>query len=233
MNAIKTLTIFMLPLCGFAADTATPQQPLEHALGQLGVDTARDELQPAPIPGFFEIHRGTQVLYVSTDGKLLINGDVLSLATERNLTELSRAAIRRDLIAAVPRELRIIAPAHGPARGQVAIFVDTDCPYCLALHERQDEFAQRGFDVHFLFFPRSGPSGASYSQAIAVWCAHDQRAALDVALHGTTLPAAECENPIARHYALAQALELKGTPALITADGELRYGVVDVDELLR
>jgi len=28
-------------------------------------------------------------------------------------------------------------------------------------------------------------------------------------------------------------LELKGTPALITADGELRYGAVDVDELLR
>jgi len=190
MNAIKTLTLFMFSLCGFAADPATPQQAVEQALEQLGVDAVRNELQPAPIPGFFEIHRGAQVLYLSTDGKLLIKGDVLSIATERNLTELSRAAIRRDLIATVPRELRIIAPAHSPARGHVAIFVDTDCPYCLALHERQDEFAQRGFDVHFLFFPRSGPSGASYSQAIAVWCAHDHRAALDAALHGTTLPAA-------------------------------------------
>jgi len=233
MNAIKTLTLFILPLSGLAADLAPTQRSVEVALEQLGVDAAPSELLAAPIPGFLEIHRGMQVLYLSTDGSLLINGDILSLATESNLTEISRASSRRDLIAAVPRKLRIIVPAEGPTRRHVVIFVDADCPYCRALHDRRADFAQHGLEVHFLFFPRSGPSGASYSQAIAVWCAADQRAALDSVLHGADLPATECENPIDQHYALAQALELKGTPAVITADGGLRYGVVDVDELLR
>lgn len=232
MDTLKILVLSMLALGGLVTNSAATEPSIEQALEQLGVDANRSELPTAPIPGFLEIRRGVQILYISTDGKLLINGDILSLTTERNLTERSRAEARADLIAALPPELRIIVPATTPVRGRIVVFVDTNCPYCRALHERRAEFTQRGLEVHFLFFPRSGPSGKSFGQAVSVWCATDKLSALDSALSGAVLPPADCEHPIEQHYELARALHLKGTPALITPNGELRYGAVDVDDLL-
>jgi thiol:disulfide interchange protein DsbC len=51
-------------------------------------------------------------------------------------------------------------------------------------------------------------------------------------LGGTTLPPADCDNPVRAHYALAEALDLKGTPAIVTEDGRVHYGVVSAGEIL-
>jgi thiol:disulfide interchange protein DsbC len=232
MNNQKIILLSLLPATCVAGDITATNPGLRDVLRQLEVGVEPGELPAAPIPGFLEVTRGVQVLYVSTDGRLLIDGDVLSLKTQTNLTERSRAAIRRELIASIPRELRIVAPAEGAARGQIVVFVDTNCPYCRILHERRADFTRRGVEIHFILFPRSGPSSDSYTQAVAVWCAADRLAALESALSGTVLPPAECDNPVERHYALAKALHLKGTPALVTEDGGIRYGVVDVNEML-
>jgi thiol:disulfide interchange protein DsbC len=233
MNTLRIVLLAMLALGCLAADSQPTEPVIEKVLEQLGVTSKPSELPAAPIPNFLEIRRGVQVLYISSNGDLLINGDILSLANETNLTERSRAAARVELIATIPRKQRIIVPAEAHARGQVVVFVDADCPYCRALHERLAAFTAQGFEVHLLFYPRSGPSSESYDQAIAVWCASDKKSALEAVLNGVALPTASCQHPIDEHYALAGALDLKGTPAVVTPDGEIRYGVVDVDELLR
>jgi thiol:disulfide interchange protein DsbC len=233
MSTFRLILPALLLLSGLTTHSSHADPLIDRVLDELGIASAPGELPAAPIPGFLEIRRGVQVLYVSSNGELLINGDILSLETQENLTELSRAAARVELIASIPREKRIIAPARSASRGPVVVFVDADCPYCRVLHEKQAAFTAQGFEVHTLFYPRSGPSSHSYAQAIAVWCAPDRRAALEAVLSGATLPPATCQHPIDQHYALAKALHLKGTPALITPDGTVRYGVVDVAELLR
>lgn len=126
----------------------------------------------------------------------------------------------------------IAIPATVPSVTQVTVFTDTSCPYCARLHNHREALLRQGIDIRYIFYPRSGPGSASFRQAVAVWCADDRVAALGLALNGSTLPEADCDNPIAQHYALARELELLGTPAVVTADGTVRYGLVSARSIL-
>jgi len=234
VTVMKRMLVFLSLTFSFAslAQDAGDAARLLTVLRQLNVHAVPAELPPAPIPGFVEIVRGLQVLYVSMDGKLLINGDILSVDGETNLTERRRGAIRNELIAAIPAKQRIVVPAQGAVRSRIVVFVDTDCPYCLRLHGQQQQFARRGVEIQYLFYPRSGPSSDSFAQAVSVWCAEDRLAALDDALAGRRLPPSDCPNPVMRHYETARSLQLEGTPAIIGADGQVRYGALSVDQAL-
>jgi thiol:disulfide interchange protein DsbC len=219
----------MLTLAVATSHAASPG--LAAVLERLGVDPNAD-LRPAPVPGFVEVTRGMQVLYVAADGGLVINGDILSIATETNLTEKRRGSIRRDLLDRVAEDETLVARPQVPTLARIIVFTDVDCPYCLALHRRHEELLQQGIEIRYFFYPRSGPESASFEQAVAVWCSSDRLAALGESLRGAGLPDADCDNPVQRHYELAKALELKGTPAVIAADGTVKYGLYSPQDIL-
>jgi thiol:disulfide interchange protein DsbC len=150
---------------------------------------------------------------------------VLMLLPVAARTEAPSATSRLALHAMVPPESRIVIPAAGQKLAQVVVFTDTDCPYCMKLHDMRDAIAQRGIEIQYIFYPRSGPDGGSYTQAVAVWCSADRVAALEKVLHGETLPAAHCDNPVNAHYQLALKLGLRGTPAIVTREGAVGYGL--------
>lgn len=230
MKFIPFVLLFVLTLAVATGHAASPG--LAAVLERLGVEQNGDRLRPAPVPGFVEVTRGMQVLYVAADGGLIINGDILSIATETNLTEKRRGNIRLDLLDRISEDETLVAPARVPTVARVIVFTDVDCPYCLALHRRHEELQQQGIEIQYLFYPRSGPESASFAQAIAVWCSSDRLAALGNSLRGEELPEADCENPVRRHYELAQELELKGTPAIIAADGTVKYGLYSPEDIL-
>lgn len=230
MKYLTTILALALILPLGSATSAQRNSHLESVLAQLNVAVAPEALKAAPIPGFLEVVRGTQIFYVSTDGTLLIDGEILSIATETNLTERTRAAIRRELLSAVSPRDRIIVPADN-VRARIVVFTDTGCPFCQKLHERSAEFAAHGIEIQYLLYPRPGPQSASFAQAVAVWCSADRLSALDAALSGTTLATHDCENPVMEHYDLARRLELRGTPAIIAPDGSITYGVPSAEAL--
>lgn len=157
---------------------------------------------------------------------------VLVLLPMAGHTEPPSAIRRLALLASVPVESRIIIPAAGEKLAQVVVFTDTDCPYCMRLHDMRDAIAQRGIEIQYIFFPRSGPGSDSYAQAVAVWCSADRVAALEKVLRGEILPAARCDNPINAHYTLARKLGLMGTPAVVTTTGAIGYGLPGQELLL-
>ncbi|MCW8926971.1 MAG: DsbC family protein, partial [Xanthomonadales bacterium] len=220
------LTISLFPVMCTSSETTA--QNLQLVLDQLQIKASVDDLKPAPIEGFKEVVRGLQVLYVADDGSLLIKGDVLSISGESNLTELRRAEIRRGLLADIPLDQRLVSPVLGQRRGVITVFVDTNCTYCMKLHHQAAELARQGIEVQYLFYPRSGQAGESFAQAVSVWCSADRLAALGAVMNGKELPVTECSNPVKGHYQLARQLELRGTPAIIYADGEVSYGVPDL-----
>ncbi|HSM32292.1 MAG TPA: DsbC family protein [Woeseiaceae bacterium] len=224
--------VLMLMLTVAVATSHAADAGLTTVLERLGIDRDAELLRPAPLPGFLEVTRGMQVLYVSSDGAFVINGDILAVGTETNLTEKRRADIRRERLRSVPESETLLVPARAPAVTRVIVFTDVDCPYCLALHRRHDELLQRGVEIQYLFYPRSGPASASFDQAVAVWCSEDRLEALDRALRGENVPEADCAHPVRRHYELARALELKGTPAVITVDGTVKYGMHSAEDIL-
>jgi protein-disulfide isomerase len=141
------------------------------------------------------------------------------------------ATSHQALLATVPPASRIIIPAAGEKLAEVVVFTDIDCPYCMRLHDMRQEISQRGIEIQYIFFPRSGPGSHSYAQAVAVWCSADRIASLEKVLHGKTLPAGHCDNPVSAHYALARKLGLMGTPAIVTTEGAIGYGLPSQDWL--
>lgn len=149
-----------------------------------------------------------------------------------SLADQIRAAVRRELLTAIPPNRRIIVHPHQPVKHRVTVFTDTDCPYCRKLHQQIQDYLRAGIEVQYVFYPRSGPDSPAYARAVAVWCSEDREAALAAALNGDPIPSRTCDNPVAEHYDLAIRLGLLGTPALIMEDGSVMYGAVAAPKLL-
>jgi thiol:disulfide interchange protein DsbC len=192
-----------------------------------------EQLKATPIPGMYEYTRGTEIAYVTADGKYAISGDLFDLAKNDNLTEQHRRQLRSKLIAAVPEDQMLIFGPKDP-KYTITVFTDVDCAYCRKLHSQIAEYNRLGVRVRYLMYPRTGPNTSSWTKAEQVWCSADRNDALTRAKLGQDLKAKPCaDNPVARTYQLGQDFSLQGTPAIILADGDLLPGYVPPDVLVK
>jgi thiol:disulfide interchange protein DsbC len=193
--------------------------------------TRAEDLRATPITGIYELTRGTEIAYVTSDGKYAISGDLIDLAKNDNLTETRRRDARAKLIGAIPESDMLVFGPRDP-KYTVTVFTDVDCAYCRQLHSQIAQYNQLGIRVRYLFYPRTGPNTESWTKAEEVWCSSNRNEALTQAKRGLALTAKPCaNNPVARHYALGQDFDLKGTPAIVMANGELLPGYVPPLEL--
>ena len=79
-------------------------------------DLKIDDIRPAPMEGFVEMRLGAQLVYVSLDGKYLIDGQVIEVATRKNLTESARGEVRAARLETVSQEERVVYPATSDLR---------------------------------------------------------------------------------------------------------------------
>jgi len=189
-----------------------------------------EAVRATPIPGLMEVDVPGDVLYVSHDGRYVINGSLLELATHRDLTEASRAIARRRLLRGITSAQTIVfAPSH--AKYTVTVFTDLDCGYCRKLHAQIADFNRAGIAVDYVFWPRSGLVGHSYDKAVSVWCAADRRKAFTDAKQGLSIPKATCANPVAQDYNLGLTVGVDGTPAIFASDGTQMGGYLTPADL--
>lgn len=185
-----------------------------------------EEFRPSPVAGLYEFTRGAQVLYVSADGKHVIDGDLFDLGSEENLSERRRREARLKMLAGIPDSQAVVFGGAG-AKHTVTVFTDIDCGYCRELHSQIAKYNELGIRIRYLFFPRTGPETESWDKAVLVWCANNRNDALTRAKKGETLKNAKCAaNPVARDYELAQDMGVRGTPAIILPNGDLLPGYV-------
>ena len=170
------------------------------------------------MPGIYEMVLGSSIVYVSADGRYLLQGDVLDTETQTNLTENRRQDLRRSLVADIdPGQTILFSPPE--PKHTLTVFTDIDCGYCRKLHQEMAGYYKEGIAIRYLFFPRSGPGTPSARKAESVWCAADQKAAMTDAKNGRSVPTQTCENPVNEHFRLAHELGIRGTPTLVTEDG--------------
>ena len=221
------------PAAPGAAKPAAPasEAVLRAAMKEVAPGAEVTYIADSPIPGFKEVALGARIVYVSNDGKRLIQGALFDLPTRENLTQVSESGLRKDLLAAVGADRRIVFAAAKP-RHTVTVFTDIDCGYCRKLHEQIAAYNQLGISVEYLFYPRSGIGGESFEKAVSVWCAPDRRAAMTAAKGGKVLPAGKCSNPVTQDYELGRRIGLEGTPAIYAADGEQIGGYLDPAAML-
>ncbi len=186
--------------------------------------TRIEDVHPTPIAGMYEVIRGPDIAYVTADGRYAISGDLIDLTRNDNLTEARRRDMRASMIAAIPETEMIVFGPRDP-KYTVTVFTDVDCAYCRELHSHIAQYNQLGIRVRYLFYPRSGPNTESWTKAEEVWCSKDRNQAITLAKRDVPLQAKPCaNNPVARHYALGRDFDLKGTPAIVMASGEMLPG---------
>ncbi|MGH8205492.1 MAG: DsbC family protein [Steroidobacteraceae bacterium] len=214
-----------------AADAALPigaMSPVPAAAAGGGPDA----VVPTPVPGIVEVRRGAEIIYMSRDGKYVFTGDMYRVAGHSDLTEMHRRELRRALIGQIPESQMVVFSPPDP-RYTVTVFTDVDCVYCRALHSQIKDYNRLGIKVRYMFFPRTGPNTASWYKAEEVWCSADRRAALTRAKLGKPLDVKPCAHtPVAREYALGEAIGLQGTPGIVAANGALLGGYLPPDALL-
>lgn len=210
--------LVLAALMGPAMAQQSPDANARAAIKSLAPTMSVESVTPAAMPGFQEVVVGSQVLYVSNDGRYLIEGAVLDMTTRENLTEARKVKARRATLAKVGPDERISFPAKNE-KYKLTVFTDIDCGWCRKMHQQIADYNNAGITVDYLFFPRAGLQGDSYKQAVAVWCSKDRRAALTTAKAGTPLPAAECKNPVADQFNLGMKLGVAGTPTIYSAEG--------------
>ena len=208
-----------------AAVTVKPGSAEDRArqgLQKLNPEIQVDYIGAAPVPGFREVIVGGQLVYVSDDGKYLVQGTVVDMDSKTELTQSSQAlsTYRQNLLASAKTADRIIfAPPTSKPLYTVSVFTDIECGYCRKLHNEIAEYNKQGITVEYLAYPRMGLGSKDHRDMVSVWCAADRNQALTRAKEGKPVPAKECQSPVEAQFALGQRLGVTGTPAVYAANG--------------
>lgn len=203
----------------------TPAARAREAIRKVNPQVQVDEVADAPLAGFQEVIVGGQVVYVSNDGKYLLQGALYDVDAKKNLGEASMARVRRELLKSIPASDRIVFAPADP-KYSVVVFTDVECGYCRKLHGEIADYNKQGIAVEYVAFPRMGLASEDFRKMESVWCAADRRKALTDAKNDRRVPAKSCKNPVAMHYSYGQRMGLTGTPMILTADGTQLGGYV-------
>lgn len=138
------------------------------ALKALDPDFKPDYIGAAPFPGFREVVVGGQVLYVSDDGRYLMQAQPFDIQNKQFAASAGLLAYRRKQLETIPKADRIVfAPAN--PKYAVTVFTDVECGYCRKLHSEIAELNKQGIAVEYVAFPRMGLGSQDYKDMVAVW----------------------------------------------------------------
>ena len=225
------LPLFALLMAGHVLAGPGTEQTIRNALGETLPGLPVQSIQPSPIDGVSEVQLGSRLFYISNDGRYLLQGNLIDVKTRVDLSEERRKQIRTTAIDGLGVDNMIVFPAK-TAKHEITVFTDIDCTYCRKLHNEIDQYNARGITVRYVMFPRSGINTPSYYKAVAVWCEDDHQDALTRAKAGEELSGSkDCNNPVGEHLKLGETMGLRGTPAIVLADGEMLPGYVSADKL--
>jgi thiol:disulfide interchange protein DsbC len=213
------------------ADTGA-QEAITKSLSSIFPGVTPDKISPSPMEGVSEVLIGPRLMYVSNDGKYLLQGSLIDMKTRTDISEARRDGIRLDALNELGEDKMIVFPAK-EQKHVITVFTDIDCGYCRKLHGEMDKYNAEGITVRYLMFPRAGINSASYNKAVSVWCSKDQQDAMTRSKAGENLPNASCDNPVKEEYELGQLIGVRGTPAIIMEDGAMLPGYVPAARLVK
>jgi len=223
-------TLLLLAALPAAANEAVIRKALEGKL-----DGGRIEgVQPGPMAGLWEVRYrgedGTRILYTDAAGKLVIQGRIFDLASDRDLTEERLRKLNAIKFESLPLDLAVKIQ-RGNGKRVMAMFSD---PYCPACRQFERTLAQiDDLTLYVFMYPVIRPENASHSRS--VWCSPDRaKAWLELAAAAQPkVPAASpsCANPVDKLLAAGRTLRVNATPTLILASGERISGGLAAEDL--
>src|SRR3546814_694773 len=213
-----------------AVEAGSADERARDAIRKLNAQIRIEKIGAAPPAGFREVIVGGQTLYVSNDGRYMLQGSLYDMDAKRDLSEASLAGLRRELLKTIPVKDRIVFAPKDP-KYTVAVFTDVECGFCRKLHSQIDDYNREGIAVQYLAFPRMGLGSADFQKMVNVWCATDRKQALTDAKNDRRVPTRNCTNPVTMEYDVGQRIGLAGTPLIVAPDGTAMPGYMPPKEL--
>lgn len=209
----KRFMMFTLLAAAFSGVAHADDAAIRQSLAKLGVQST--EIQASPVAGMKTVLTHSGVLYVTDDGKHIIQGPMYDVSgahpvnvTNKLLMSQLNALEKEMIVYKAPDEKHVIT-----------VFTDITCGYCHKLHEEMKDYNALGITVRYLAFPRQGLESQAEQDMKSIWCAKDKNKAFDDAMAGKGVKPASCDVNIADHYALGVQLGVSGTPAIVLSNG--------------
>ena len=222
--------LLALPLAVVLATALADDKTLskEELAGKLnGVEPT--DISDSPVPGPLSGRRGR---VTSPTSRATVTTSSTATSTTRTRARTSPRRRARDarvaMLASVdPKSMIVFKPKNGEGQAHVTIFTDVDCGYCRQFHREIDKVTALGIEVHYLFFPRTGPNTESWEKAeqrlvrAPITTRRSRRPSS--AATCPTRPAADTPVEM-RTGRSASAIGVRGTPAMFSESGELIGG---------
>lgn len=205
---------------------------LEGHFKKAGINAKITGIKTTEVPNMSWVSlEGMAPVYVTNDGKYLIQGDVIRLGDKElhNVSETLQSDVNKKIFANLKAEDLLIYPAKGKTKHVIYVFTDVSCPYCHKFHEQMDEMNSKGVEVRYIAWPR----GEQHMPAMeAIWCNSDRRAAFDQAIAGGSITPTTCKNPVKDQYQMGLNIGVNGTPGVYSSEGLYLGGYMSTSELL-
>ena len=188
------------------------------------------DVRPAPIPGWYEVFTGSQLVYSDASGGHLFVGKLLETQTHKDLAEEELERRLTIDFQNLPFE-RAIKIVKGNGTHRLALFEDPDCPFCQQLEHRLADVHDVTLYVFLYPFAELHPQARAHAHAI--WCAPDPAAAWThwMLEHKDPGPGNCSSDPIDQLQSVGKAIFVTSTPTIFLPSGQRIEGVVEAAQL--
>lgn len=204
------------------------QQVRTEIQKKLGTNAKVKSVSVTPVAGLYEVLVGNDIFYTDGSAKYLIQGEIIELASGKNITEQRHADLNKikwsDLAPA-----NAIKNVRGNGSRQLAVFSDPNCGYCKRLEKSLQQLDN--VTIYTYLIPILSADSAQKSKQI--WCSSDPyKAYIDWMINGISPSGkGECSTPLDKNMAFAKTYGVTGTPTLFFTDGSRFPGAVQITDI--
>lgn len=187
-------------------------------------------IKKTPYSGLYEVYMDGQLVYADANAQYIFIGDVIDVKNRVNLSQARRSVLNVVPLNTLPLQ-NALKTVKGKGERPLVVFSDIDCPYCRKFEE---ELAQvNNITVYTFLFPVEQLHPKAVQVSRQIWCAPDRNKAWEDYMNSGKIPNndGKCANPINENIALANKLNINGTPTIILANGQRIPGMVPAAKL--
>ena len=195
---------------------------------KLGASVKVKSVSPAPVSGLYEVLVGNEIFYTDAAGKYLFQGEIIELATGKNITEQRQNDLNRikwsDL-----NQSNAFKTVRGNGNRQLAVFSDPNCGYCKRLEKSLLQLDN--VTIYTYLIPILSPDSAL--KAKQMWCSSDpSKSYIEWMVNGVSPTGkSDCTTPLDKNLAFAKTYGITGTPTLFFTDGSRFPGAVQITDI--
>jgi len=226
---LSTIALFCSLILSIEMVNAQSEQQIRSELQKkIGSNTKIKSVSLSPIPGVYEVLVGNDIFYTDVNSKYLIQGEIIEIATGKNITEQKQADLNRIKWSEL-NPANALKVVRGNGSRQLAVFSDPNCGYC----KRLDKSLQQLDNVTIFTYliPILSPDSTQKSKQI--WCSADsQKTYIDWMINGV-IPSgkSDCTTPLDKNMAFAKTYGITGTPTIFFTDGSRFPGAVQITDI--